>query len=140
MNADAPRVLVIDDNADMRTLVRLVLEREGFRVEAAANGEEGLEALKRFPADVVLSDIFMPRKDGIETIEAVRSTYPKIKIIAMLAGATEAHLADYLPIAVQVGAAAFLRKPFKPQELIEILRGMTDTGLAAPDDTPPQST
>lgn len=125
MRAGGMRVLVIDDNADIRTLVRWVLESEGFEVSVAADGNEGLLSQRNRPAEVIVTDIFMPVKEGIETIHALHLEFPEAKIIAMSGGAMEARISDYLPMALQFGAARFLRKPFQPQELIDAVRDLT---------------
>jgi len=116
-----PCVLVIDDNEDFRSLLRLALEREGFAVETAANGQEGLALLQRRPADVLVTDIFMPGKEGIETISEVRKQFPAMRIVAM-SGRPSATDFDPLSIATELGAARTLKKPFHIDELIEAVR------------------
>src|SRR5437762_5778047 len=69
------RILLADDNQDVRESTRLVLEQAGYEVEAVANGARALEAQRARPADVLITDIFMPEKDGIETIAAFRSEF-----------------------------------------------------------------
>ena len=71
-------ILVIDDEASVRALVRQVLEEEGYLVNEAADGEEGLAQLQSTPIDLVITDIFMPHKEGIETIRELRRQFPKI--------------------------------------------------------------
>ena len=115
-----PCVLVIDDNEDFRSLLRLALEREGFAVETAANGQDGLALLQRRPADVLVTDIFMPGKEGIETIEIFRREWPATKIIAMSGGGAHAKQ-SYLGVASTVGADATLTKPFSLEALVDAL-------------------
>jgi CheY-like chemotaxis protein len=117
-------VLVIDDNDDFRSLLRLALEREGFEVRTAANGQEGLAVLQGWGADVVVTDIFMPGKEGIETISEVRKQFPGIRIVAM-SGRPSATDFDPLSIAAQLGAAKTLKKPFDIDELIDTVRRLT---------------
>jgi DNA-binding response OmpR family regulator len=116
-----PCVLVIDDNEDFRSLLRLALEREGFAVETASNGQDGLALLDRRPADVLVTDIFMPGKEGIETISEVRKQFPAMRIVAM-SGRPSATDFDPLSIAAELGAARTLKKPFHIDELIEAVR------------------
>jgi CheY-like chemotaxis protein len=121
------RVLVIDDNEDFRDLLKLALEGEGFEVETAANGQKGLEALALKPADVVVTDIFMPGKEGIETIQELRAKFPAAKIIAM-SGRPSATNFDPLAIAQEIGAAKTLKKPFDLDELIEAVAQLSPGG------------
>ena len=112
------RVLVIDDNPDLCANLRAGLEIEGYEVLTAANGEQGLNQLAQQKVDAVVTDLFMPDKDGIETIVALRQRFPDLGIIAMSGrlGST------YLPVAQEIGAAAVLNKPFALAELVSALR------------------
>ena len=115
------RVLIIEDNADMRHLLVTTLELEGFEVVSAANGAGALVELARAPTDLVVTDLFMPDKDGIETIEEIRSKYPQAKIVAM-SGWQSSQGPDYLQVATALGAVKTLRKPFAPHQLVELVR------------------
>lgn len=115
------RILVVDDNADLRDSLRLLLDRLGYDAEAARDGQQALEIQRRRPAAILLTDIFMPGKDGIETIEAFRRDWPSIKIVAMSGGGTVA-TRDYLEVAPDIGADAVLRKPFTLELLQDVLR------------------
>src|SRR5688500_17655934 len=110
------RVLVVDDNADLRSMLRLCLEADGFEVEVAANGVHALDLLGRRAADVGVTDLFMPDRDGIETILEVKKRYPQVRIVAM-SGWTSTEGSDYLRVAREIGALETLRKPFDPQQL-----------------------
>ena len=77
------RILVIDDEPMVREFVRIVLERDGHDVEEAANGQDGLDAFEREPADLAIVDLIMPRKDGIETIRELRALRPHIPIVVV---------------------------------------------------------
>jgi len=120
------RVLVIDDNEDVRTLIQLALEAEGFNVSVAANGHDGMSLLRGQIADVVVTDILMPEKDGIETIAELRKDFPDVKIIA-ISGALSANGFDYLRVPIQLGVARILRKPFDIQELVGAIRELVAT-------------
>ena len=117
------RILVVDDNADMRLTMKLLLEHEGYEVELAANGREALEVQRARPSHVLVTDLFMPDADGFETIERFRKEFPQIRIIAMSGGGSKPELrTDHLPVASEIGAHATLRKPFPIEKLLEALR------------------
>jgi DNA-binding response OmpR family regulator len=115
------RILIIDDNEDMRGMLALTLRLEGFDVAMAENGSRALEELARASADLIVTDLFMPDKDGIETIEEIRRRHPGAKIIAM-SGWQSLQGPDYLDVARELGAVGTLRKPFDPGELVAIVR------------------
>ncbi len=119
------RVLLIDDNEDFRSILSIALEAEGFEVETAANGQNAAETLKSRPASVVITDIFMPGKEGIETISELKKQFPGVHIIAM-SGRPSATDFDPLLIAEELGAEKTLRKPFAIDELIGAVRGLTE--------------
>jgi DNA-binding response OmpR family regulator len=121
MNKGSKRVLVIDDNPDMRLTMQALLESEGFAVSVAADGEEALRIQKDFPAEVVVTDIFMPGKEGIETIYELRKRFPQTKVIVM-SGGLRAKGVDYFEVARELGAVKTLKKPFAPAELIDAVR------------------
>jgi len=115
------RILVIDDDASVRTTITALLEHEGFEVFAAEDGRTGLEALDSTPFDAVIVDIFMSGMDGLETITALRRHAPTVPIIAMSGfmfrdSATPAP--DFLAMATKLGAATSLHKPFRPRDLL----------------------
>jgi len=114
------RILVIDDDDQVRSLCRSVLSEAGFEVTDASDGATGLAAFDQCPFDLVVCDIFMPNKDGIETIQELARTYFDVKVIAMSGGA--AGLPDYLPSARIFGASEVLAKPFAPNELLGAVR------------------
>ena len=114
-------ILVIDDEASVRTLVRQVLEEEGHLVNEAADGEEGLAQLQSTPIDLVITDIFMPHKEGIETIRELRRQFSGVKIIAISGGGRQSCLEPPLSEAKLFGAHHILAKPFTPQELVTVV-------------------
>jgi len=120
------RVLVVDDNDDLRSTVQMLLQADGFDVAVASDGQEALIQHRAKPADVVVTDLFMPDKDGIETILELRRTYPGVKIVAM-SGWTSTQGSDYLRVAREIGAAATLTKPFDPAELSRVVRALATT-------------
>ncbi len=129
MNRQPTRVLVIDDNPDIRKTIQWLLEDEGFVVAVAENGREGLGLQRREPADIVVTDIFMPEQDGIETIWQLREEFPHVPII-VISGGGAAGKTDYSVVARELGARKTLRKPFNPQELIDIVRQISRSSLS----------
>ena len=115
------RILVVDDNADLRSTIQALLQADGFEVVVAGDGEAALAAHQTRPADVVITDLFMPDKDGIETIVELKKLSPKLKIVAM-SGWTSTQGSDYLRVAREIGATVTLQKPFDPQELSRVVR------------------
>jgi CheY-like chemotaxis protein len=115
------RILVVDDNDDLRATIQALLQADGFDVAQAADGRAALAELRSRPADVVLTDLVMPDQDGIETIVELKKLYPHLKIVAM-SGWTSAQGSDYLQVAREIGAAHTLQKPFDPAELSRVLR------------------
>lgn len=117
--AQAKRILLVDDQLEALWLVRLDLERAGYEVHVAESGRKALELQQQHAADVLVTDIFMPEMDGIETIDRIKAQYPHTRIVAMSARWGKL---DYLAIARQIGADATLAKPFTSDELLRILR------------------
>jgi len=114
------KLIVIDDDDDVREIIKTFLKDRGFEIFLSENGEEGLAFQKEINADLVITDIVMPKKEGIQTILELRRDYPNLKIIAISGGGF--HSAnDNLEIAQNFGANAILPKPFKQNELIEIV-------------------
>lgn len=121
MERQPKRVLVVDDNADARNSIRLLLEMEGFVVCVAANGREAIELQRRAPAHVVLTDIFMPEKDGLETIQEIRASNPSVQI-AVISGSQKARLETLKVVARELGVSRFLLKPVDPRVLIDTVK------------------
>ena len=112
------RILVIDDEEDIRTIYRTILEREGFEVEEAADGMQGLNFFRKNPADLIITDILMPEKEGIETIKEFKKDFPDVKIIAISGGGSFGNSEIYLRIAHKLGAVRTFQKPVCRQELV----------------------
>jgi len=115
-------IMVIDDDIQVRTFVREVLESEGYEVRVAGNGAEGVKAFRQRPADLVLCDIFMPEKGGLQTIRELQDEFGKVKIVAMSGGNHEHGRLDLLPFAKKYGASAALHKPLAPKSLLGAVR------------------
>ena len=123
------RLIVVDDNADMRESLKMLLEVGGYEVATAPDGRHALELQGTAPADVLITDIFMPDIDGLETINQFRTQFPAVKIIAMSGGGRRAMGADYLSTAGVAGADAILEKPFTRETLMQVLRSVESRAL-----------
>jgi CheY-like chemotaxis protein len=113
-------VLIVDDDDGVRTVATLSLERAGFRVVAACDGEEGVALLQQHgPAfDAVLVDMTMPRLSGVETCDLIRTLQPGLPIV-LTSGYTEPDAGARLGID---GVAGFLQKPFTPATLVRVMQ------------------
>lgn len=114
-------ILVIDDEDSLRDALRRNLQKSGYHVIEANEGKQGLQQLANSPVDLVLIDIFMPGKEGLETIRELRRSYPNIPVIAMSGGGSKG-MADVLRVATLLGARRTLLKPFTGQELLDAVR------------------
>jgi CheY-like chemotaxis protein len=117
------RVLVIDDEPQIRSMLRMMLERAGHEVEEAPDGIEGIRIYRNNPADLIISDLIMPNKDGIGMIIELKKEFPDVKIIAMSGGGLNKP-EGYLEGAKKLGAQRTLTKPIDRDEL---LRTVSDT-------------
>jgi len=110
------RILLIDDDDDVRTLMRLTLVRLGHDIIEARDGVEGLKIFEPAETDLVITDILMPEKEGIEVMIELKARNPAVKVIAVSGGGRIA-ATNYLQMAKIVGAAKVLAKPFDSKEL-----------------------
>ena len=115
------RVLVADDDREMRTILKLSLEEAGYEVETVADGEQAVRADEERPADLLITDLFMPAKDGLEAVQYFRARHPSMPIIA-ISGWKPGQKAEHLTVARVAGADAVLRKPFAMDELLKQLQ------------------
>ena len=118
------RLLVIDDEEQFRLMMRRLLEKEGYEVSEAADGDEGLEACRISKPDVVITDIIMPEKEGIETILSMRKEFPDMKIIAVSGGGRNAP-GNYLILAERLGAHVTMEKPLDRARLLQAVERLT---------------
>jgi CheY-like chemotaxis protein len=116
------RILVIDDDGQVRGAIRRILERAGHTVVDVADGEAGIRVHRERPTDLIITDIFMPEQDGIETIQQLRREFPGVKIIA-ISGGDRTRTVDLRTDAELLGASRSLRKPF---ELTELLKAVNE--------------
>ena len=115
------RILVIDDDDLFREMLLVMIQREGYAVDEAEDGEIGVEKHKRNKYDLIITDIIMPNKEGIGTIMALRKQDPNVKIIAMSGGGRVVPN-NYLNIAEKLGAHKTLSKPFERKVLIGTIK------------------
>ena len=111
------KILVIDDDFQFRTMVVEMLERKKYLVFAAEDGEEGIRIWKDLNPDLVITDIIMPNKEGIETILTLKRINKDVKIIA-ISGGGRTNAQDNLRSAKLLGASLTIAKPFENTELI----------------------
>lgn len=114
-----PSVLVVDDEDQVRQLIRETLEQAGYDVEEASDGKEGLERYRAKPADLVIMDILMPDQDGLESIMTLRREFPKSRVIAMTGGSDMIGILNFLDVAKMLGACRTLQKPFEMKALLD---------------------
>ena len=114
------RILVIDDEEQICEMLHKKLESAGYEVEEAPNGKVGLRLFREKPFDLVISDIFMPEKEGLETIRELRNDFPELKIIAITGGYSSGP-DELLNVARMLGADHTFPKPFKLKEIVETI-------------------
>lgn len=110
------RILLVDDDDHFRRMLLTTLEKMGHEVLEARNGKEALILCETGQPSLLLLDIFMPEKDGLETIAELRKMVPPHKVIAM-SGGSRGSATDYLKLAKRLGATSTLNKPFTTEEL-----------------------
>jgi DNA-binding NtrC family response regulator len=125
------RVLIIDDESEVRSLLTRTLAQAGYDVVAVASGNEGTRACRQHSFDMVVVDMVMPEKDGLETMMEIRRSSPHARFIAM-SGAPRARIMDPLSLALKLGAVASITKPFTPDEFLgSVAQHLPQTPLQA---------
>ena len=114
------RILIMEDDDGFREMLREMLEIAGYDVVEATDGEVGMEMYRKEPTDLIIIDIFMPWKDGLETIMELRRNYPDVKIIAISGGGRRGDF-QYLDHAKDFGAQRSFTKPFERQEMLDAI-------------------
>ncbi|MEP7383367.1 MAG: response regulator [Gemmatimonadota bacterium] len=123
------QILIIEDEAAVRDVMSRALRMRGYEVHLAKDGAEGLALWDAVHPDAVVTDLHMPNVDGIETIMALRSRDPNVRIVAVSGGDSRASFLA-LDSAGDLGATRVLPKPFRPDELAEAVRSVLDGGGA----------
>ncbi|HPI26140.1 MAG: response regulator [Candidatus Cloacimonetes bacterium] len=114
------KILVIEDDDSFRRVLVQMLSKAGFEVRQAGDGNQAIEVCSQFGPDLVLTDIIMPDKEGLETIQELLEICPTLKIVAM-SGGGKFGPDSYLPLAQKLGAKAALQKPFMREDLISTI-------------------
>jgi len=115
------RILIIDDDVQFRQMLLQTLERAGYEVVEAADGNEGIKLFRESPTDLVITDIIMPKKEGIETIIELKREFTDVKIIA-ISGGGRLEAKGYLKSAKNLKVARTFEKPFDREELLEAIQ------------------
>jgi CheY-like chemotaxis protein len=121
-----PKILVIDDDPSIVTMLKKMLERAGYEVDIASNGSEGLEKIESSPPDLLVTDIVMPEKEGLELIFYLRKKNPRLKIIA-ISGGGRFNYDGYLTSAKHLGADMIFQKPLVHKEFIQAVTDLIHT-------------
>ena len=116
-------ILVIDDEKMTREMLCHALEMQGYAVREASNGEEALRMTREAPSPLVITDLIMPEKEGLETIMELRKQYPDTKIIAISGGGAAGDM-NFLEAAGKLGAQATLQKPFELSHLFSTVKSL----------------
>jgi len=109
-------ILVIDDSVAILEWMQEVLSKAGHHVVLASNGRHGIVSLRKMPIDLVITDIYMPEKDGVEIIQYARRAAPQVKLVAMSSRPPEHNL---FKTAMALGAVGTLQKPFSEEQLLK---------------------
>ena len=120
------RILIVDDDETIRQLLGKALEQAGFEVVLAVDGRDGMQRFRSVHFDLVILDIWMPEKDGLETLMEIRRNTPHAKVIA-ISGGGQRGLMQPLNWAQQLGAVGALNKPFTVEELLSVIRAALGT-------------
>lgn len=116
----APRILVIDDEPPVRQMLHQMLERAGYDVDEAEDGAQAMRMLKEHPADIVITDMIMPNKEGMNTIMEIRRDFPELKVIA-ISGGGDVGAKEYLAVAARCGAQKTFTKPLTREEMLSAI-------------------
>ncbi|HWG69487.1 MAG TPA: response regulator [Steroidobacteraceae bacterium] len=133
------RILIVDDERDVRDSVKCVLDLAGYEVLTADNATDALDQLGRTPMDLVITDIIMPKMNGVQAIESIRRAFPLVRIVA-ISGGGNFGVAGYQPTAIatnaylksaeEAGAHVVLTKPFEVDDLLEAVEKLLGVGHA----------
>ncbi len=120
------RILIIDDNDEFRDMLTTTIKRNGYEVVSASDGKEGIDLYREKPADLIITDIIMPNKEGIEVIFEFHKDFPDTKIIA-ISGGGGGSAEDYLKMAgLAPNVKCTLQKPFAMKDLLQAVKEVLD--------------
>lgn len=123
-----PRILVVDDDPQVRSLLGKILEREGYLVETVCDGREAVIAYEKDPHDLVITDLVMPEKEGIETFNELRRFDPDVKVVA-ISGGGRIGAQDYLAWARCCGVAHTFAKPIDREDLLAVVNDLVGSAV-----------
>jgi YesN/AraC family two-component response regulator len=115
------KILIIDDEPYILLMLKKMIEKIGYDVELASNGREGMDIFRNNGVDMVITDIIMPDKEGLEIILEMKQAQPDLKIIA-ISGGGRISPESYLECAMHFGASRVFQKPFKQKELVSAVK------------------
>jgi len=121
------RILVIDDQPHIRTIIHELLSYDNHQIDCAENGKIGLMLIRRQNYDLVITDVIMPERDGLEVIKAIKTDFPDTRIIVMTGGATRIDAENLLGMANAMGADRALLKPLDFMKLQAAVREVLDS-------------
>ena len=121
------KVLLLEDDRDLRATLVYGLQSAGYEVKAAADGRDVLQIVSDFAPDVVVTDVIMPHKEGIETIQELRLADPNLPIVAM-SGGGRMNADDILRFAAAFGVQQTIAKPFKIKDLVDVVEAAINSG------------
>ncbi|MDP6041910.1 MAG: response regulator [Candidatus Latescibacteria bacterium] len=119
-------ILVVDDDYEIRLGVSRLLKIAGHEVREAFDGQEGIDLYRECPADLIILDIMLPRKNGLEVIQELQADYPHVKIVT-ISGADQVGQVNLLPDSIRLGALRAIPKPFNPKYLLEVVNELLET-------------
>ena len=115
------RILIVDDDEQIREILRMWLEKSGFEVVEAPDGKIGVEIQNNTPSDVLICDLIMPGQEGFETITHFKQAFPEVCILA-ISGGGRIDADSYLPMAQSLGAWKVYKKPLNISDMIEDIK------------------
>ena len=115
------KILIVDDETPIRKMLRKLFEKNGYEVVDACNGHEGIKLFKEHEPDLIITDLIMPEKEGLETIREIKELNPAAKIIA-LSGGGMANPETYLTLAEKFGAVRAFSKPIDSKLLLSAIK------------------
>ena len=119
------KVLIVDDSLSVRVMLREILEMNGYDVLEASNGEEGMRTFKQHPIDLVITDIVMPDKEGLDVVRELKQISTHVKIIAISGGGLVSP-ENYLRLAKAFGAHETFIKPFHPDAILKSVQQLLE--------------
>ena len=119
-------ILVVDDDPISLKILRVILQENGHEVLEAGDGVQALKIFKEKPVDLVITDIFMPEKEGVETVRELKQADPDIKVIAVSGGSSSARF-DSLDWVKMFGVKYTFTKPFDRDKIIDAVNDLLGT-------------